>query len=314
MSADDRSAASAGHRAENRLPSGAVTPEPEHLLQKLRRRVGWEVRRLRPNRWVEREVSGVRMAMPWSHRLPDFARLDPAYGENLLRLAELLGRGGRIDVLDVGANIGDSTLLILDRTEARVLAVEPDEVFLPFLRHNVAGDERVVVEPSMLTTDETDAGYTAIRVGGTATFTAAEGDAVVPTVSVDGLRERHPDFDGLRLVKSDTDGYDVTLVPAIARTWADSHPVLFFEYDHRASLTAGNEPMRVWDELAGLGYTECAVWDNGGHPLRRCTLEEARAQAERDAPSSPTGFWDVAAAHASDHDAIAVLDELVPRR
>lgn len=305
--------ASAGPAAEKRLPSGAVSPHTEPLLQKISRRAGWTLSRLRPHRWVEREVSGVRMVMPWSHRLPDFARLDPAYGENLLQLAALLGRSGPIEVMDVGANIGDSTLLILDRTEARILAVEPDEVFLPFLRHNVEGDDRVVVEPSMLTIDDTDAGFTAVRVGGTATFTTAEGDSSVPTVSVAGLRERHPDFARLRLVKSDTDGYDVTLVPAIARAWAECRPVLFFEYDHRASVAAGNEPLQVWDELADLGYSECAVWDNGGHPLRRCTLDEAREQAARDEPSSPARFWDVAAAHASDADAIAVLDELVPR-
>ena len=87
-------------------------------------------------------------------RLPDFARLDPAYGENLLQLAAILGREGTIAVLDVGANIGDSTLLIVARTDAHVLAVEPDEVFLPFLRHNVEREPRVVIEPSLLVTEE----------------------------------------------------------------------------------------------------------------------------------------------------------------
>lgn len=256
----------------------------------------------------------MRMAMPWSHRLPDYAAGDSAYGQNLLRLAEILGRSGPIQVLDVGANIGDSTLLILDRTDAEVLAVEPDEVFLPFLRHNCGSDPRVVIEPSILTVDDTPRRFTATRVGGTATFAEDASGSTIPTVPVGELRSRHRRFDRLRLVKSDTDGHDVTLVPAVARVWADARPVLFFEYDHRASLAAGNDPMPVWDALAGLGYTECAVWDNGGHPRHRCFVKDAAELARRAAPSSPEGFWDVAAAHADDAEGIAALDELIPER
>jgi FkbM family methyltransferase len=253
------------------------------------------------------------MAMPWSHRLPDFARLDPVYGENLLDLARLLAADGPIDVLDVGANIGDSTLLILDRAQARVLAVEPDEVFLPFLRHNVRDNDRVAIEPSLLSATDVQESRKVVRIGGTATYQPTDDDVPVPMISVAELRDRHPSFAGLRLVKSDTDGYDVALVPAIARAWADAKPVLFFEYDHRASEVAGNPPLAVWDELAALGYTECAVWDNGGHPLHRCSLAAARELAEQERPSSPGGFWDVAAVHATDAHGIAALDALIPR-
>ena len=48
----------------------------------------------------------------------------------------------------------------------------------------------------------------------------------------DALRAGYPSFANLRLVKSDTDGYDVALVPAIAEAWGGAHPVLFFEYTH----------------------------------------------------------------------------------
>jgi FkbM family methyltransferase len=194
----------------------------------------------------------------------------------------------------------------------RVLAVEPDEVFLPFLRHNVEGNSAVVVEPSVLTVDDTQATFSTARIGGTATLQESTDGARLPTITVGELRRRHPDFADVRLVKSDTDGYDVTLVPAIAEEWADAKPVLFFEYDHRASTAAGNDAVEVWAALEKLGYAECAVWDNGGHPLFRATLAEARTRAEREQPSSPTGFWDVAAVHADDAPAIAVIDRLVP--
>ena len=294
---------------------GAAMPGPESLPHKVARRLRWLVRDLRPNRWVERDVAGVRMAMPWSHRLPDYAKADPAYGENLLRLAELLAGPEPLQVLDVGANIGDSTLLILDRVDARVLAVEPDEVFLPFLRHNVRSDARVVVEPALLLAEQSAHGLRSVRVGGTAAFVrddSAAGD--VPTLTVAELRARHPGFGSLRLVKSDTDGFDVSLVPAIARAWADVRPVLFFEYDERLTRAAGYDPRRVWDDLAGLGYDDCAVWDNGGHPLWRTSVAEAARIAEERYPTDRRQFWDVAVAHRDDDAGRAALSSLVPDR
>ncbi len=288
-------------------------PRPEALVHKVLRRARWRVRDTWPNRWVERDVAGVRMALPWSHRLPDYVRADPAYGENLLRLAELLSGAEPLQVLDVGANVGDSTLMLLDRVDARVLAVEPDEKFLPFLRHNVAEDDRVVVEESLLIAEPASDRWRSVRAGGTATFVRDDdGGSEIPSVTVDQLRSRHPEFDELRLVKSDTDGYDVGLAPEIARVWADSRPVLFLEYDERLTRKAGLEPRRLWTDLADLGYGDVAVWDNGGHPLFRTSVEEMPRRVETDYPAQEKSFWDVAVAHADDPVGRAALSSVIP--
>src|SRR4051794_4587238 len=116
----------------------------ESLPARIVRRAGWAIRDAWPDRAVVRDVQGVRMTLPWSHRLPDYARVMPAYGQNLVRLAELLGAGeAPLTVLDVGANVGDSTLQILSATEATVLCVEADGYFLDYLHRNVDSDSRV---------------------------------------------------------------------------------------------------------------------------------------------------------------------------
>ncbi|MFI5429199.1 FkbM family methyltransferase [Aeromicrobium sp. UC242_57] len=223
----------------------------ENLAQRVVRRIGWAVRDAWPDRAVRRHVQGVDLWLPWSHRLPDYARLAPSYGQNLVDLAALLAVDGiPLTVVDVGANVGDSTLQILNAVPSRVLCVEADGFFLDYLRRNVGDDPRVTIEASLL---EPDSGAEAVqmapvRVGGTTRFEPGTSTETAPTVSTVELRRRHPELDRLRLVKSDTDGYDVTLVPALARTWSDSRPVLFFEYDHVLSRLAGNHPLVVWDE------------------------------------------------------------------
>jgi hypothetical protein len=107
----------------------------------------------------------------------------------------------------------------------------------------------------------------------------------------------------------------VVLVPAVAEAWHDQPPVLFFEYDHRLSRLAGNEPLAVWDRLAALGYRDVALWDNGGRPLGRTTVEQIPTLAtELDEPQAgrDVRYWDVAVAHVDDVGASAVLAELVP--
>ena len=66
------------------------TQVAESFAQRLLRRAGWVIRDRWPNRKVVREVQGVRMTLPWSHRLPDYARIGPLYGQNLVRLAGML--------------------------------------------------------------------------------------------------------------------------------------------------------------------------------------------------------------------------------
>lgn len=292
-----------------------VTQVHESFARRVLRRAGWAVRDRWPNRKVVREVQGVRMTLPWAHRLPDYARVGPLYGQNLVELATLLGRDQPLVMVDVGANVGDSTLQVLNVTDGRVLCVEGDEVFLEFLRINVGDDPRVSIEPSLLAPEvSADVDLAPVRIGGTTRFEPGQSTESAPMVSVDELRRRHPGFDDLRLVKSDTDGHDVLLVPALARAWASSRPVLFFEYDERLSHLADNDPRAVWAELGTLGYDTVAAWDHGGRPLGRFDVADAPGVVALIDEQEGVPYWDVAVVHTDDEQGQAALEQLVPGR
>jgi len=292
-----------------------VNPISERVKH-VRRNLGWFVRDRFPNRKVVRHVQGVRMVLPWPHRLPDYAGEDGPYGQNLVQLAALLGeKSAPLTMIDVGANVGDSALQVLHATDAQILCVEADPYFLEYLHLNVDEDPRVAVVEALLTTDVQTEATTAVRTGGTTRFAEGEVGDALPTVSPDQLRSTYPSFANLRLVKSDTDGYDVTLIPALAEEWRNSHPVLFFEYDHRLSRLAGNDPLAVWPRLKELGYRDVAVWGNGGETLGRTTVDDITgrtAPLEEKIGVRALTYWDVAVVHGDDEAGIAALEQLVP--
>lgn len=263
-----------------------------------------------------RDVQGVSLAMPRSHRLPDHVRLFPRYGQNLVDLAVSLGEIDQpLGVIDVGANIGDSAVQILTKVDARVLCVEADHEYLPYLKRNVGSDDRCVIEFGLLVTDKGEAsGLGAIRKGGTTRF--AQGGAPVPAaaLTVTELRIRHPELPPIRLVKSDTDGHDTTLIPALARAYSSSRPVLFFEYDHYLSRMAGvADPTAVWGKLRDAGYSFVGIWDDFGEPIQVVSIDEVPTIASvLDKSVSDRGYhyWDVAVVHAEDSAGRVALERL----
>lgn len=287
------------------------------MVATARRRAGWFIRDRVPNRKVVRDVQGVRMVLPWSHRLPDYAAASASYGQNLVDLAQLLAADSPLTVLDIGANVGDSALQILHAADGKVLCVEGDTAYLEFLHLNVDADARISVVEALLAVDDGAHRTKAVRVGGTTRFVTGNANDAMPSVTPTALRAAFPDFGELRLVKSDTDGYDVSLIPAVAEAWADGPPVLFFEYDPYLTRLAGLDPLDVWPRLANLGYADIAVWDHGGTPVGRMTPANIGAKAavlddipgERPAARS---YWDVAVVHGDDELGKAALDQLIP--
>jgi FkbM family methyltransferase len=280
-------------------------------------------RRVGQDKAVQRTVQGVRMTMPRNHMLPVYARMKPNYGQNLVELAVALAKAEPdepLKVLDIGANIGDSALQISAASGAHVLCVEGDRYWADYLHRNVDGNDRMSVEEVLLLPSDVHAfgsAATAVRDHGTTRFVSGEaGSDAMPSATATAIRDRNPEFANLRLVKSDTDGFEPQLVPAVARAWAATKPVLFFEYDPILARKVGIDPDALWADLAALGYSHVAVWDNAGDPLGQLDINEVSQHTSSLEPRPVHlgyNFWDVAVSHADDAVGRAALEALVPK-
>jgi FkbM family methyltransferase len=253
--------------------------------------------------------------MPRSHQLPKYARHFATYGQNLVHLASNLGQERTpLGIVDVGANIGDSAAQILAKVDARILCIEADPEYLPYLERNV--DDRCVIEFALLVTDAAAAaGLGAVRKRGSTHFSTDGTGCAADPLLVSDLPGRHPDLPPIRLIKSDTDGHDTALIPALAQAYPSSRPVLFFEYHPGMTRDAGNDPSAVWPQLAGAGYSFVGIWNNYGEPLQIVPISELPALAGvLELPLAERGYhyWDVAAVHAEDDAGRRALRSLIP--
>ena len=138
---------------KERLAAEMLSRSDPHV----KRRASWAVRDRFPHRKVVRQVQGVEMVLPWSHRLPDYTAAGSDYGQNLVKVCRELSRvSTSLNILDVGANVGDSALQILSAVDARILCVEGDDSYLEFLHINVGSDPRVEIEESLVSSAPDD--------------------------------------------------------------------------------------------------------------------------------------------------------------
>jgi len=191
--------------------------------------------------------------------------------------------------IDIGANVGDTAALLCSRQPIAVLCIEGHPRFLPYLRRNVrqlpgeiaiaecligAGPGRVPL-----------AGFTDHH--GTASIdhaVAAAGQNAdgVPVRPLAELLAEHSRFRHARLVKTDTDGSDFEILGASAHLFAETRPVLFFEYDPTLRARGIEEARATVAALLRAGYCRFLVYDNFGHFLRRIDGDCAEQFAELD--------------------------------
>jgi FkbM family methyltransferase len=215
------------------------------------------------------------------HPYPAFMRRWPAYNSPLVRAVQMTHRGlGRPVVLvDVGASVGDTALLVRERCPGMVeeiWCIEGDDTFAAMLEANVRELAAVHVVHAMAS-DGTAAPALVRTHAGSAGPRGPRGVAASP------LDELVDDARSVDVVKIDTDGFDGHVLQGAARILSEHAPVVQFEWHpalYRAAEVAIELPFAV---LADAGYDTFVWFDKFGRfantePRRRDEELAKRAQ------------------------------------
>jgi FkbM family methyltransferase len=214
-------------------------------------------------------IHGVEMTLPPQHDLAPNVRTHPYYDTALpefLKFIRLrIKQPTKLLIVDVGANIGDSALLIAAKVgsdNVRFICIEADDQYLSFLRRNTTGLNVEIIHTILGSTSKGQ--RLTFLSSGRGTSAIAAGSGVKAVVALDDvLLDRHPD-----LIKIDTDGYDIHVLRGSARCLRDTGPHLFVEYSpYHIKEYGKDEPISLLSFVREMGYCTTIIYDHTGYPM-----------------------------------------------
>ena len=210
----------------------------------------------------EYTIGSHKIVIPANYCLPEFQSKYKLYDRFLPVLAKYLNTTGSI--IDVGANIGDTTVSIAQNCKNPILCIEPSDQFLPFLKKNVTlinwkENNRVKIINSFAGTG-LFSGEIEHSPRGTATLNI-EVEKKNTHSSLDSLVANDS---AVSLIKVDTDGFDFDVLNSAKNIIRNSEPILFWENQMFKEFQL-NGYNNLYELLTKYGYLYLYVFDNYGN-------------------------------------------------
>jgi FkbM family methyltransferase len=258
-------------------------------------------------------IKGYNLKLPLSHALPLVLRYYPDYANNLARLAACIyAKYPDLKIIDVGANIGDSVFIIRNKVSCPILCIEGDPVFFKILQTNTADCEDVVIKQVFIGDNDAIANKELVIVSGTAHFTDSSNTST-EFKKLSSILNDEPQFSQSKLLKIDTDGFDLAIIRGSVDFIKLAKPILFFEYDPFFLKNQKEDGISIFPLLQTLGYHSIVIYDNFGRYLISLPLTESNQIADMHGyllNRLGDYYYDICAVHAEDLEIIQQLREI----
>ena len=215
--------------------------------------------------------NGIKVKMNLSHDLAFNIKNYPTYNKNLGLVAEIISKKyPSLNIIDVGANVGDSVAIIQDKINANFLCIEGNPKFIPLLKENQKNLQNIQIEQCFV--GEETSKVKPVNNLGTAFLEQDENGIEVKTIS--SVIESHPDFKNTKLIKVDTDGFDNKIIRGAKQFLLESKSSIFFEYDPYFLAKQNEKGTEIFEFLTGLGYSKFVIFNNFGEYLTTLNSSE----------------------------------------
>ncbi len=202
------------------------------------------------------------------------------YGAQLLRLTAFLEtRFAGLEVIDIGANQGDSVALIKSGADVAVISVEGDETIIPQFEQNTAQFNKVTLVKTFLSDSETELACSYTKVGHNLTISPAQsGEQITLTkfLSVNSLYAGSVINDRCKLLKIDTEGFDLKIIRGADRFLKAVKPVLLFEFNRDNLRVTETNPFEIFSWLLQNGYDQILIYESDGRFMFSSDLKDLR--------------------------------------
>ena len=161
------------------------------------------------------------------------------------------------EIIDIGANIGDTAAIISSKSNATLILVEPSNYYFKFLTKNVVGFPNKTILYNFMILDGEKIDGLLIHWGGTAFFKESNIENKNLTKKISEI-STNPS-----LIKIDTDGHDYKIINSNLDYIKIQNPILIFEIQIENNNDF-NDISNLLFNLTSIGYTNFSLFDDQG--------------------------------------------------
>lgn len=243
----------------------------------------------------------------FDHLIQNYLEENKYYSRNFSRIAKYIENKYPVyTIIDVGANIGDSVALLrTEGSEQFVHLIEGDPIFVELLTRNSSLFDKILIHNTFLGETTSKQHISIQSLNGTSNINVGIGDQNVSIIKLDELIKDNK-IDNIKLLKTDTDGFDFKILRGAFDSIKRQKPVLFFEYDSVFLNQQNDSGLAIFEDFKSFGYNKILYYDNFGKFLLSTTLsntfliEQLYAYINRKESGFP--YYDVVLFHENDDE------------
>lgn len=208
----------------------------------------------------------------YTHKLAEYQKNFPKYDRQLAQICDLLKKKkqDRLNIIDVGANIGD-TVINIGQKDAFYLLIEGNHTFYKYIKQNLK-NYHYNVEYTFLS-DEEDI-LAPLSHDGTAKLTKTNDSNGIMSCKLDHILSNKYNDIKFDILKIDTDGFDFKVLRGAAKFLEEQAPFIFFEWDKMFLNEQNEDELSIFRYLESKGYLHLILFDNFGNYFATSTTTD----------------------------------------
>lgn len=211
------------------------------------------------------KIGKIKITVPPNYALPKHQFRFKLYDRFLPHLVRYLDSSETI--IDIGANVGDTTIALLQNCDNPIISIEPSDYFYNYLLKNIHSldklfIERVTLFKNLIGTGAFSGSLTHTNKG-TASINIKTSNSENLFIKLDDLVDHSLK---ISLLKVDTDGFDYDVLLSGKKTIEDSKPLIYWENEVQDDLQFEGY-QKLYGFLKDLGYSYLIIFDNFGNIL-----------------------------------------------
>ncbi|BAZ32862.1 type 11 methyltransferase [Cylindrospermum sp. NIES-4074] len=215
------------------------------------------------NNLITYKIKEIPINIPPDHALPSYQNRFRLYDKFIGVLAKYLPNSEDF-IVDIGANVGDTTALLLQYCSNPIVCIEADEEFFWIMEHNLSEYKQRTILINSFISGNNFKNVELVKSSGTARAVERE-NKIVKSDSLESILKDY-NLPKCVLLKTDTDGFDFEILLSSLSIIEEYSPILYWE-NEILSLEHIALAKALLNKLTEMNYRKYIVLDNFGNPL-----------------------------------------------